>query len=290
MAVPAGTALRWLPGNTEARRPGGAGRGQSLTDDIETRAPRAGPLRRYLPLALIAGAAGLGYGFGLQDSLSFSALVESREGLRAFVDRQPVVAVGGFVATYVLSVALSLPGASFLTLAGGLLFGWVVGAAAAVVAATIGAVLLFLAARTALADTLAAKAGPFLSKVSEGFRADAFNYLLFLRLVPLFPFWLVNLAPALLGMRLWPFALATLIGILPGTVAFSIIGSGLDSVIQAQIAANPACAGGAPCKVSIDPKSLVTADLLVGLAALGVVSLIPIALKAWRARRAGRST
>ncbi|MEJ1157127.1 TVP38/TMEM64 family protein [Prosthecomicrobium sp. N25] len=242
-------------------------------------------LLRFLPLVAILAIMAGAYALGLHRSLSLDGLVQSRSALAARVEAAPLLSLLAFVAVYVATVALSLPGATLLTLAGGFLFGWKLGAAGTLVGATTGAVFVFLAARTALADTLRRKAGPFLARVAEGFRQDAFHYLLFLRLVPVFPFWLVNLAPALLGMRLAPFALATAIGILPGTIAFSVVGSGLDSVIDAQIAANPACVGGAPCRLSIDPSRLVTRELLAGLGALGLVALLPLALKAWRARR-----
>jgi uncharacterized membrane protein YdjX (TVP38/TMEM64 family) len=112
-----------------------------------------------------------------------------------------------------------LPGAAVLTLAGRFLFGWFWGGLASMIAATIGAVLVFLIARTALGEPLAARAGPWLAKLRQGFQEGAFNYLLFLRLVPIFPFWLVNLAPALLGVSFWTYTLATIIGIIPGSFA-----------------------------------------------------------------------
>ncbi len=242
--------------------------------------------RRFLPVGILLAAMAVGYALGLHRYLSFAAFLESRAALAARVEAMPVVSALSFVAVYTVVVALSVPGASLLTLSAGFLFGWLAGSALTVIAATAGAVILFLVARSALADTFRRRAGPFLAKMQDGFQEDAFNYLLFLRLVPLFPFWLVNLAPALLGMRLGPYALATLIGILPGSIAFATIGAGLDSVIAASLAADPACAGGGACTPSLDPRKLVTPELLFGLGALGVVALIPVALKAWKRRKA----
>jgi uncharacterized membrane protein YdjX (TVP38/TMEM64 family) len=184
-------------------------------------------------------------------------------------------------------VALSLPGAVFLTVFGGFLFGWLLGGVTTVVAATIGAVIVFLIARTSVGDALGRRAGPRLKRIAKGFREDAFAYLLFLRLVPAFPFWLVNLAPALFGMPLRSFALATAVGILPGTFAFAFAGAGLDSVIVAQKAAKQAClaAGGGDCMMRVDLHALVTPKLVIALGALGVVSLIPVLLRRWSAHR-----
>jgi uncharacterized membrane protein YdjX (TVP38/TMEM64 family) len=182
---------------------------------------------------------------------------------------------------YVVVVALSVPGAVFLTVFGGFLFGWFMGGVATVIAATVGAVVVFLVARTSVGDALVARAGPRLKCLAEGFRDDAFSYLLFLRLVPVFPFWLVNLAPAFVGVPLRTFAVATALGIIPGTFAFAFAGAGLDSVIMGQKAAQQACtaAGGTDCFVNIDLHALVTSKLLVALVVLGLVSLIPVIVR-----------
>ena len=137
----------------------------------------------------------------------------------------------------------------FLTLLGGFLFGWLVGGAAAAVAATIGATGLFLIARTSIGDALLHRAGSRVQRLAAGFREDAFSYLLFLRFLPVVPFWITNLASALFGVPLKTFFLATQIGVIPATYAFAVAGSGLDSVIDAQSRAREAClaAGGTDC-------------------------------------------
>ena len=150
------------------------------------------------------------------------------------------------------------------------------------------AIVIFLIARSALGEPLAARAGPWLAKLRAGFKEDAFNYLLFLRLVPIFPFWLVNLAPALLGVGLPTYALATLIGIIPGSFAYSIAGKGLDSLIVAQQAAHQSCLAkmGSDaeelCPFVLEPRALLTPGLIAGFVALGLVALIPIAVKRFR--------
>ena len=154
----------------------------------------------------------------------------------------------------------------------------------------IGATLIFLVARSSFGESLAARAGPWIGKLRDGFKENALSYLLFLRLVPAFPFFVVNLAPALLGVPLATYVLGTFLGIIPATTAFSIAGSGLGSVVEAQNAAYNACvartAGGgdAGCPYSIDTSKLVTTELILAFAALGVVALIPIALKKWNSR------
>ena len=236
---------------------------------------------RYLPLAILVLAMALAFATGAHRYIKLEKLIAHRDDLQAFVAAHEVKALALYVAVYVAVVALSVPGAVFLTVFGGFLFGWLWGGIATVVAATIGAVIVFLIASTSVGDALVVRAGPRLRRLADGFREDAFAYLLFLRLVPVFPFWLVNLAPALFGVPLKTFALATAIGIVPGTFAFAFAGAGLDSVIAAQKAAKQACiaAGGTDCYMRIDLHALVTPKLLVALAALGLVALIPVVLR-----------
>ncbi len=135
---------------------------------------------------------------------------------------------------YVAVVAISFPGAGALTITGGFLFGAALGTALASVAATIGATLIFLIARTSLGALLAERAGPRAQKLRQGFQEEGFSYLLFLRLVPLFPFWLVNLAAALFGMRLLTYVAATAIGVVPATFVFAYFGHGLGTALDSE--------------------------------------------------------
>ena len=122
-----------------------------------------------------------------------------------------------------------------------MLFGVMIGGAAAAIGGTIGAICIFLIAKSAFGEHLIRRAGPRAAKLADRFRADAFNYLLFLRLVPLFPFWLVNLVPAFAGVRLKTFAAATAIGILPATFVFAFLGASLENVIAAELAEFQVC-------------------------------------------------
>jgi uncharacterized membrane protein YdjX (TVP38/TMEM64 family) len=191
---------------------------------------------------------------------------------------------------YVAVVSLSLPGALLLTLTGGVLFGGLIGGIAAVVGATAGATVIFLVAQSAFGEHLVRRAGPRAAKLAEGFRADAFSYLLFLRLVPVFPFFLVNLVPALAGVPLGTFVAATLIGV-PAGFAFAFIGAGLESVIRSQGDSYMACVakGGSDCRVDFDLKSAITGELIVALVALGIIALLPVAVKRLRGRRGNRT-
>jgi uncharacterized membrane protein YdjX (TVP38/TMEM64 family) len=251
--------------------------------------PVGNPVRRWAPLGILLAAIAAAYLAGLQDYLSLEAIAENRDALIGFVTGNLVAALAIYAVVYAVSVALSLPGAAFLTILGGFLFGWFGGGLLTVFAATAGATLVFLVARTSLGEALASRAGPWMSRLSKGFREDAFHYLLFLRLVPVFPFWLVNIAPALAGVGLGTYVLTTFVGIIPGTFAFSFVGSGLDSVIMAQKQKYQACLDANPardCEFMLDPGALITPEILAAMAALGIVALIPVIWK--KLRRRGR--
>ena len=250
------------------------GTAQEGTRTVVTHAKRWGPLIGIVALMVV------GYAQGWHEYISLSALIRNRDALNAFIADNIVLSAAAYMVVYAVVIALSFPGGSFLTIAGGLLFGWLIGGSITIVAATAGATAIFLAARTSLGDALRARAGPFMAQLAEGFRKDATHYLLFLRLTPIFPFWLVNLAPALFHVPLRTYVVTTLIGIIPGTFAYAVFGSGLDSVIAAQEAANPGCAMAGTCQ--IDTSAIVTPELLIAFAALGIVALIPVALKRFR--------
>ncbi|MCC2098158.1 MAG: TVP38/TMEM64 family protein [Hyphomicrobiales bacterium] len=240
---------------------------------------------RYLPLAAIALALVAVWFSGLTHYLNLEYLLNSREDLARLIAANLPLALLIYAAIYVVSVALSVPGALALTIAGGFLFGGWLNGAITVVAATAGATLVFLAARTSLGETLAKRAGPWMARLRDGFAEDAVSYMLFLRLTPVFPFWLVNLAPALLGVRLGTFVWTTFVGALPGTFAYSLAGAGLDSVAAAQKQAYDNCiaAGREGCTLTISPQQLVTRELILAFAAIGVVALIPVLVKRLRA-------
>jgi len=189
-------------------------------------------LRLTLVAVLIAGLAAFFF-FGLDRYVSFESLRSNREMLQEFIARNGVLAALLFGAIYAVMVAFSLPGGAFMTITGGFLFGWLGGGLIVVVGATIGATALFLIARTAVGGFLEAKAGPFLLKMEDGFRENALSYLLAMRLIPIFPFWLVNLVPAFLGVSTATYVVATFFGIIPGTFVYALVGNGLGKLIEA---------------------------------------------------------
>ena len=162
------------------------------------------PLRRLVPLIVVLAASAMVFAMGWHRQLSFETLVRHHEALRTFIAAHEAAAVAAYVALYIAAVALSIPVGFYLTVTGGILFGAVLGGAAAVVSATIGAICIFLIAKSAVGDYLVRRAGPLAQRLAQGFRDDAFSYLLFLRLVPIFPFWIVNLVPALVGLSFRP--------------------------------------------------------------------------------------
>jgi uncharacterized membrane protein YdjX (TVP38/TMEM64 family) len=257
---------------------------------LPARTPRAGGslFRRLAPLLVIVALVALAYGLGLHRHIAFETLVRHNAEIERFIGQHTVAAVAAYVALYILVVTLSLPGGAILTVIGGLLFGVIVGSVAAAVGALVGATAIFLIARSAAGEFLTRRAGPFAAKLAEGFRADAFSYLLFLRLVP-FPFWLVNLAPALFGVRLSTYVAATAIGIVPATLAFAAFGAGLESVILAQEAMYNTCvAGGAVgCRVEFGLSHVLTPALLGALVALGVLALLPVVARRVFGRKLG---
>ncbi len=226
--------------------------------------------KRLAPLLALLALIGPAFVFRLDRYLTLDVLRDNRAALTAFVQSHGVAAALGFVLSYAAVVALSLPGATIMTLAGGFLFGVPLGAALAVIGATAGASLLFLIARSAFGDLLRERAGPFLARMADGFRQDAFSYLLFLRLVPAFPFWAVNLAPALLGMRFPPFGAATALGIIPGTTVYSAFGASLGQLFDA----------GAEVRL----KDVFSPTLIAALIGLGFLSLLPVVLRHMRER------
>jgi uncharacterized membrane protein YdjX (TVP38/TMEM64 family) len=202
---------------------------------------------------------------GLAGYLSLDTLKTHREALTGWVAGNVLLASLAYVAVYVVSVAFSLPGALFLTLSGGFLFGATLGTLLTVVGATIGATLIFIFAKTLFGENALDRFGAPAAKLAEGIRKNAASYLLVLRLVPLFPFFLVNLVPAFVGVPLVTYVLTTFFGIIPGTAVFSLAGAGLGSVLDQ---------GGA-----VTPASILTPQIIAGLVGLAALSLAAIPIR-----------
>lgn len=231
--------------------------------------PARSALLRFLPLAVVAAGLALGYVMGWHHYLSLSFLTESQEKLKTLVDAHYLPALAGFAALYALAVAFSFPAASVLTVFGGFLFGCMAATIAVACSATLGATMVFLAARSAFGNVLHERLGPRVARLADGFEKDAFGYLLVLRLAPVLPFWLVNIAPALFSVPLRTYVAATFIGILPGVVAYSYLGQGLDGIFAAARAAGRVPTVG----------DLVSLELTLALLGLALVAALAIVVR-----------
>lgn len=238
-----------------------------------TRSP-AGTWARRLPLVVV-GVAAVGGAVFLRDVLSFETLAANREALIAWRDAHYVLAVAGFVAAYVAIVALSLPGGTVATLTGGFLFGVFPGVVYNVAGATMGATLIFLAARAGLGERLAARMDASegrVKQIKEGIDANQWSMLFLIRLVPVVPFFAANLIPALVGVPLRRYVVSTFFGIMPGALVFTAVGAGLGEVFAA---------GTAP-----DLGIIFSPPVLLPLLGLSVLAALPVVLRAWRGWRA----
>lgn len=220
---------------------------------------------KYLPILIIfLGMASI-YFSGVYHYLSLDYLRMYDKSLKEFVEMHPIAVPIAFCLVYIISTTLSVPGAVFLTLLGGYLFPQPFSTIYVVFSATCGATLIFLAARTAFKEILRKKAGPFLQKMEKGFQENAVSYLLFLRFVPLFPFWLVNIAPAFFEVSLITFAWTTLVGIFPGTLVFTLAGGGLENILKNN--------------ETFSISTIFNAQIKIALVLLGIIALVPITWK-----------
>ena len=214
---------------------------------------------RIVLALLFGGAIAAFFALGGYRYLSLDTVKANRDALLAFTQSHYTQALAIAFVVYVTAAAFSLPGALLLSLTCGFLFGRWVGTALVVFAASIGATLLFIAARYVFADAARKRLGGLAEKINAGFTRNAFSYMLFLRLVPAFPFFLVNLAPAFTSIPLRTFALATFIGIIPGTFVFVNLGETLGRIDSLQ--------------------GLVSWETLGAFALLGILALVPIVVR-----------
>ncbi len=243
-----------------------------VKDTAKTTNDGASQVKRYLPIIVVAAGLGLGYAFGLQHYFSLTYLSEQREFLQNFVAQNYVLALVSFFIIYTLATAFSFPAASILTIFGGFLFGWFTAGLLVVCAATLGATALFLAAKSSIGGFLREKLAGTAATMADGFAKDAFGYLLVLRIAPIFPFFIINIAPALFDVKTRDYVLATFIGIIPGTFAYTWLGEGVGSIL------NVAKLSGREPSVS----DLVTPEITFAFVAIAVVAAIPVIIKRFR--------
>lgn len=235
--------------------------------------PKRAGWARHVPLGLILIVAVIGY-FTLRDHITFDTLRDNREALLAFRDANYVLMVLAFIAVYVTIVAFSLPGAAVSSVTGGFLFGLVAGTAANVIAASLGAFAIFLAARLGLGQTLAAKIETSegkLKRLKAALHENEISVLFLLRLVPAVPFFVANLLPALAGVRFFNFAITTVLGIIPGALVFTWIGVGLGEVFDR---------GDTP-----DLSLLWEPQIIGPILGLAALAALPIVIKAIRGKK-----
>lgn len=227
-------------------------------------------VKKWIPLVCLLLLLALALYFHLYRFLSFDMLRSYHQQLLFWTQQHYWLAVLGFMAIYIVAVAISIPGATLLTLMGGFLFGIVMGTVYVACSATMGATIVFLSVRTAFGAWLAQRATGWMAKLEQGFQRNAFNYLLTLRLMPIFPFWLVNIVPALLNVSLRTFIIASFLGMLPGVVVYITIGHGLSQLF----------ASGQTPNLGI----IFTPSILLPLIGLGILSLLPTIHRWWQHR------
>jgi uncharacterized membrane protein YdjX (TVP38/TMEM64 family) len=222
-------------------------------------------MKRLLLLAVIVILIALAYYFRLADHLNLESLKSNRAMLEKWYEAHKFQAISIFMILYIVQTTLSLPGATIFSLAAGALFGPIMGTVYAVISATIGATLAFLVTRYIFRDVVEGKFGSRLDKINRELNREGFNYLLFLRLVPLFPFFLINLAAGLTGMRTRTFFFGTMLGIIPGAFVYCYAGASLASISGAGDIASP--------------------GVLVSLALLALFALAPVLYRKFRKTR-----
>ena len=237
-------------------------------------------IKKWFPIAVLLAAFVAFFASGIYQKLTLDELALRYGDLSLYIEQNFWLAALTGVLIYVVVTAASLPAASILSIAIGLVFGWAAGASIIVIGATIGASILFFAAKSLLVDFFRNRAGDKLNVMAAGFRDDAVSYMLFLRLAAIFPFFIVNFVPAILGVRFSIFFWTTFVGIIPGTIAYAFAGEGLRSIISERATA---CSQNiAPCGEPFSAASLITKEMLIAFVLLALVSLMPVVLKKLR--------
>ena len=221
--------------------------------------------KRLLPvIVLVAGFVAF-FWLGLDRYLSFQALKDNRDLLLQWRDENYFLAALSFAGIYAVFTSFSVPVGLWMTLAGGFMFGTIAGGFLSLLGASIGATAIFLAARFAFADMLREKVGTAIAKMEAGFKEKQLSYMLILRLVPLFPFWLVNLVPAFLNVSTRVYIFGTFFGMIPGALVYASVGNGLGRVFES---------GGEP-----DLGLIFTPEILFPISGLAALALIPVIYK-----------
>ena len=232
-------------------------------------------LRRFGPLVALLGLFVWALASGVAEHISLEELRTRGEALRTFAQQRPLLSLVIYVAVYVATVSISLPGALILSLSGGYLFGPFLGGAAAVTGATGGSTVVYMVSRSAFGDFLRRWKNPLLLRVEDGFRDNAFSYLLTLRLIPAFPLLLVNVAAGLVAIPIRTFLTASLLGMLPSSFVYAGIGAGLGHVF----------ALGGPVSV----ETLMSPRVYLPIIGMGALAFLPPLWRHWRHGRVAQA-
>ena len=236
-----------------------------MAEETNIKSKGSNPWLKLLILCIFTGGFATFFILGGDQYLNFSTIKANRHLLLTYTQDHYWGMLVGSVSIYTVSTALSLPIATVLSLAIGFLFGLWVGIGIIIFSATFGATLVFLAARYLFAEAAQKRIGTVGKKIISGCHENAFNYLLFLRLVALFPFWLVNLAPAFTPIKVRTYVVATTLGIAPGSFVFANLGQSLGSIDS--------------------PKHLLSIQTLSAFILLGVLAIIPVLVKKFQFKK-----
>ncbi|AIT09916.1 membrane protein [Candidatus Francisella endociliophora] len=220
---------------------------------------------KFMPIVILIIGVVAFFSLGGQEYLSLNALKENYQHILTFTNNYFAISILVFVIAYIAVVAFSIPGATVMTLLGGLLFGLLLGSFLVVISATIGASVVFFAVRTSLGEALQTKIKGSIARMRLGFERDAFNYLMVLRLIPIFPFFVINIAAGILGVKFRDFFWATFLGIIPGSVVYVWVGTSLSYLIQKGNDIN--------MRIILEP------EFILPIVALAILSIVPVFVK-----------
>ncbi|MCP2670933.1 TVP38/TMEM64 family protein [Maricaulaceae bacterium EIL42A08] len=245
-----------------------------MSDEIEpvgeTPAKKKSLISRLLPLGILVGGLVAFFALGGPQYLNLETMRETLRGLDGWVQENLILALLAYMVFYALAVSISVPGALWFTIGAGFLFGPWLGTGVAVFGATVGATIIFLAARYAFADWVRAKFPDYVKKLQDGFSRDAFTYVVILRLIPALPFFGINIATALLNVPVRAYFFGTLVGVIPGAYVYATVG---DAIARA-------AADGVPSF-----SSLLTPEVIGAMVAFGLLAILPWAYKRFIAKK-----
>lgn len=202
-----------------------------MTEEIKKSSPK-NLGKRLLPLGVIGISLAAFFALGGPEYVNAETLKQNRVYLAGLVENNFILVFAGFIALYALLVGISFPGAGLLSIFGGFMFGTLTGTLGIIIGATIGACIIYMAVKMALGDSMAEKMGPYMAKFEKGLKENELSYLFILRFVPIFPFFVVNVVPALFNVKFRNYVVSTFFGIIPGSLVYASIGDGASALFE----------------------------------------------------------